>query len=451
MTLGVACSLLFASCSKDNDRKDSPNIIIINADDMGYGDLGAYGHPSVATPHIDRMANEGLKFNSFYTASAVCSPSRGGLMTGRLPVKTGLYGDRRVVLFPQSVKGMPKEEQTIAELLNEQGYSTALVGKWHLGHLKEYMPNQHGFDYFYGLPYSNDMCTGWGRKKPKGYPDLPFYENEKLLEVEPAQDVLTKRYTEKSLEFIRSNSEKPFFLYLAYAMPHVPITASADFAGRSLNGEYGDTIEEIDWSVGQILNELRKSGLDKNTLVFFTSDNGPAVYWNLQGGFSGHLRNGKGTTWEGGMRVPGIAWMPGTVKPGVFRGIASQMDLIATAADMTASKDKVRNPLDGRSLLPAFNAEVDQIHKNFFYYQGSELSAVRKGPWKMYLTTYGDRFGKYPKKNHEESPMLFNVDVDPTERFDMAEKHPEIVEDLKGLAEKQKKETVVKKSLFDTF
>jgi len=265
-----------------------PNIVIIFADDMGYGDMGCLGHPTIATPNLDKMAAEGIKLTQFYSAASVCTPSRAALLTGRLPIRSGMCSSKRRVLFPNSAGGLPKSEITIAMALKSAGYATACIGKWHLGHLQQFLPNQRGFDYYYGIPYSNDM-------RP-----TPLIENNKTIEEPANQKTLTRRYTQKAVQFIQKNKSKPFFLYFPHTFPHIPLFASAAFKDKSMRGLYGDVIEELDWSVGVILDTLRKNHLAENTLVIFTSDNGPWLPKKLNGGSAGLLRGGKGSTWEGG-------------------------------------------------------------------------------------------------------------------------------------------------------
>ncbi|MFN7140701.1 MAG: sulfatase, partial [Limisphaerales bacterium] len=389
--------------------KRPPNIIVIFADDLGYGDLGCYGHPSIHTPHLDKMAAEGMRFTDFYTAGCVCTPSRAALLTGRLPVRSGMAGGPgRHVIYPRHTTGLPLEEITVAEALKTKGYATACIGKWHLGHTPEFLPTRHGFDYFFGLPYSNDMApnnpprgaSSQVKQDPSWWNDS-LYRNEKVIEKPTDQTTLTKRYTEETIRFIRENKKNPFFIYLPHTFPHVPLFASKDFEGKSARGIYGDTVEELDWSVGQILQALRKEKLDKNTLVVFTSDNGPWLTRGITGGSGGLLRDGKGGTWEGGMRVPAIAWWPGNIPAGVInREIAGTMDLFTTAltlAGVPLPSDRVIDGVDMTPLLLGKGSSQRQVQE--FYY-GDELYALRKGPFKAHFITH-DGYSKEPPQRHD--------------------------------------------------
>ena len=304
--------------------ESKPNVVVIYADDLGYGDLACFGHPTIKTPHLDQMAEEGMKFTQFYSAAPVCTPSRAALLTGRYPIRSGMCSDKRRVLFPDSGGGIPASEVTLAEAMKSAGYRTACVGKWHLGHLPQFLPTSNGFDSYFGIPYSNDMDRVADRKMgrkifldPKvKYWNVPLMRDTEIVEQPADQTTITKRYTEEAIKFIKQDQKQPFFLYLAHNMPHVPLFRSTDFADKSLRGLYGDVIEEIDWSVGQVLQTLRDEGLDQNTIVWFSSDNGPWLIFDAQGGSAGLLRDGKGSTWEGGMREPTLAWWPGHIPAG---------------------------------------------------------------------------------------------------------------------------------------
>lgn len=409
-----------------------PNIIIIFADDLGYGDLGTYGNPTIRTPHLDQMASEGLKFFQFYSGASVCTPSRAALLTGRLPIRYGMVSDRIRVLFPFSYKGLPAEEITLAEALKAQGYRTGIVGKWHLGHHQQYLPLQHGFDSFYGLPYSNDMIptpdAKWG--PPRKYPPLPLIEDTTVLETNPDQRLLTKQYTQKAIDFIHNHQEEPFFLYMPHSFPHVPLFASPDFEGKSSRGLYGDVVEELDWSVGQILATLKEKGLAENTLVVFTSDNGPWLTEKQEGGTAGLLHQGKGSTYEGGMREPAIAWWPGRITPGTTQALATTMDLYATAVSLAGGQLPDDRTMDGTDLTPLFDEPEKEVRDEVVYYLGAQVFAFRKGPWKMHLKTLNPYIGEQAVAH--DPPLLYQLDHDPSERFNLAEAHPEVLNELQA-------------------
>ena len=431
----LGASLASRASAADNAARP-PNIVIIFADDLGYGDLGCYGHPTIRTPNLDRMAAEGIRFTSFYSAANVCTPSRAALLTGRLPIRSGMSGNRRNVLFPDSVSGLPQSEITIARALKGRGYATAAVGKWHLGHRPEFLPTRHGFDSYYGIPYSNDMDRvpefpkGTGFISPKSdYWRVPILRNEKEIARAPDQTKLTSDYTAEAVKFIREKKAGPFFLYLAHSMPHVPLFASEKFKGRSRRGIYGDVIEELDWSVGQVLDALRAEKLDGNTVVFFTSDNGPWLTFKDLGGSAGLLRDGKGSTWEGGMRVAGLAWAPGRIKPGqVSHEIAGTMDLFATSLKLGGAEIPRDRIIDGVDLSPVLFEGRPSPRQVHFFYHNQELYAVRKGAFKAHVITHTGYSRAAPEKH--EPPLLFNVEVDPGESFNVAADHPGIVRDL---------------------
>lgn len=433
---------LLATHARAQERR--PNIVIVFADDMGYGDIGAYGHPTIRTPHLDRMAAEGMKFTQFYAAASVCTPSRAALLTGRLPVRSGMASDTRRVLFPDSKLGLPQSEITIAEVLKERSYATAAIGKWHLGHLPEFLPQNHGFDYYFGIPYSNDMdrtVEGEWRDpfwEPKvEYWNVPIMRNGDIIERPAEQHSITKRYTEEAIDFIREHRDEPFFVYLAHSMPHVPLFTSDAFAEVSRRGLYGDVIEEIDWSVGEVLQTLGELDLASRTLVFFTSDNGPWLVFDSHGGSAGLLRGGKGMTWEGGMREPAIAWWPGTITAGtVNMHLASTMDLLPTAAALAGAELPRDRVIDGRNLLPLLSGESDEaIHEAFFYYRDETLYAVRMGPWKAHFITEWEYTPDTERVVHE-TPELYHLDHDPSEQFNVADAHPEVIEVIRRVVER---------------
>jgi len=425
-------------------KAKAPNFVIIYADDLGYGDLGCFGHPTIRTPNLDRMAAEGAKLTQFYSAASICTPSRAALMTGRLPIRNGMCSDRRGVLFPDSGGGMPASEITIAEMLQKSGYATACVGKWHLGHLPQFLPTSNGFDYYFGIPYSNDMDRVKGGayretcKNPKvEYFNVPLMRNKEIVERPADQNTITKRYAEEATQFIKKSKGKPFFLYLAHSMPHVPLFASEDFKDTSLRGIYGDVITEIDWSVGQVLDTLRKEGLAENTLVIFSSDNGPWLVFEEHGGSAGLLRDGKGSTWEGGMREPTVAWWPGRIKAGsVITDMTSTLDVFPTLVEFAGSRMLRDRVYDGYSMVDLLTGKGKGKRNVMYYYRGTQLRAIRKGPWKMHLYTKTEYQGK--KIQRHDPPLLFNVEGDPSEKYDVAAKHPDVIEDLKKEIEKHK-------------
>lgn len=420
-----------------------PNFIIIFTDDQGYGDLGCFGHPTIKTPNLDKMATEGQRWTNFYVAANVCTPSRAGLMTGRLPVRNGMESDVRRVLFPDSDGGLPNEEITIPEQLKKANYTTACVGKWHLGHLEKYLPTNNGFDYYFGIPYSNDMDREKGFKnetffspKIKDY-NVPLMRNTAIIQRPADQNTITKRYTEESLKFIKANKSKPFFLYLAHSMPHIPLFASNDFLGKSERGLYGDAIEEIDWSVGQIINMLKKEGLDKNTYVIFASDNGPWKIFNQHGGSAGPLFGGKGSSYEGGMRVPSLVWGPGHVKPGMVSKMGSTLDLLPTLSKLAGVVLPADRQLDGYDLSGVWKGKEETPRNEMFFYHATKLFAARKGSYKMYFLKNNP--DGYPEKIETlERAQLFNLSIDPSERFDIADKNPEIIEEISKMVAKHK-------------
>ncbi len=417
----------------------APNIVIIFADDLGYGDLGPYGHPTISTPHIDAMAAEGLKFTQFYTGAPVCTPSRAALLTGRLPVRSGMAHDATRVLFPPSRGGLPQDEFTIAEALKANGYATGVVGKWHLGHRSEHLPARHGFDYYFGIPYSNDMLPAPNSQgRARDYPPLPLMRGAETIATSPDQRLLTQQYTEEALRFMRKHRDRPFFLYLPHTFPHVPIYASERFEGTSARGLYGDVVEELDWSTGQILEELRKLGLAENTLVVFTSDNGPWLTEHLEGGSAGLLHDGKGTTWEGGMRVPMVAWWPGVIEGGrTTDALATTMDLYATALSLAGASMPQDRLVDGTDLMPVLSDPDSDVRDVVYYYRGTRLFAVRKGPWKLHFVTQSAYVGDSPVSH--DPPALYQLDHDPSERFNVAVDHPGVIREILGVVAEHEK------------
>lgn len=422
-----------------------PNIVVIFADDMGYADIGPFRpegtSPNIRTPNLDRLAREGRKFTSFYTAQPVCSASRAALLTGCYPNRIGIEG----ALGPKARVGLHRDEMTMAELVKQNHYRTAIFGKWHLGHHQEFLPTRHGFDEYYGLPYSNDMWPFHPEAKPGTYPDLPLIGGELTLEHNPDQTQLTKEYTRRATRFIREHKDEPFFLYLAHNMPHVPLHASEEFRGRSEAGLYGDVIEEIDWSVGEVLNALEESELNQKTLVIFTSDNGPWLSYGNHAGSAGNLREGKGTVWEGGVRVPCIMRWTGQIPANSSCDEpAMTIDLFPTIAALTeASLPSHR--IDGKNIWPLIAGRSDAKSPQegyFFYYNSNELLAVRSGPWKLvvphrYRTLDGKPGGTngIPAKyvNRETELALYNLEADPGEKRNVARENPRTVKKLGSL------------------
>jgi arylsulfatase A-like enzyme len=463
--LALLCSGIVASTIGDPAvRAQAPvatNIVIILADDMGYGDLGAFGSPSIRTPRLDAMAAEGQKWTDFYV-QPVCSPSRAALLTGRLPIRSGMYGvpagSAPKVLRDNAAQGLPLEEITIAEALKPKGYATAIIGKWHLGQLPEFFPTHQGFDYWFGLPFSHDMRMVVPRDKglqtaayydPKPeYWDVPLMRNGEVIERPADHRTLTRRYTEEAVRFIDANKTRPFFLYLAHSLPHIPLARSADYVGHSTGGIYGDVVEEIDWSTGRILEALRAAGLDRRTLVVFTSDNGPWLPFKTHGGSAGPLREGKGTTWEGGVRTPAIFWWPGTVRPSVVTDIGSAMDLFATAVRLAGAELPADRVIDGVDLRATLTGSGPSPRQTLCYYWDSELRAIRKGAYKAHFITSGAYGDGEPRTEHNP-PLLFNLAEDPGERFNIVAMHPDIVADLVREAGEHRKTVVPSKPLFD--
>ena len=396
-----------------------PNIIVILADDLGYGDLHCYGS-RIQTPNIDRMAAEGAMFSNFYAASPVCSPSRAALLTGRYGVRCGI----RTALTPTDTIGLPSTETTIAQMLKPAGYNTMCVGKWHLGCTGGFLPTQHGFDGYYGIPYSNDQSPS------------VLMQNTTVIESPVNLSTITQRYTAQSIDFIRRSKNAPFFLYLPHTAPHIPLAASPDFLGKSSMGLYGDVVAEMDWSVGQILQELKANNLDSNTLVVFTSDNGP---W-FQGS-AGRLRGRKGDTFEGGMREPFLARFPGRIPPGrKVKPLASTLDLLPTIAGLT-NTTLPGNPLDGVDIWPLLTGEGrPSVRPPFLYFADWNLQCARVGRWKLHLARYNTpAYSPMPKVGYYNlrllSPELYDIENDPEEAEDVSNDHPDIVANIRTRVE----------------
>jgi arylsulfatase A len=449
LALGIlaAAALLHPATARTEQTPDSrpPNIVLIFTDDLGYADIGCFGADRIATPHLDRMAAEGVRMTDFYVAQAVCGASRAALLSGCYPNRIGLTGapDHR------ARHGIHPDELLLPELLKQREYATAIFGKWHLGHLEPFLPLQHGFDEYFGLPYSNDM---WPFHPTAGdiYPPLPLIEGNEVRETNPDQTQLTTWYTEKTVDFIRRRKDRPFFVYLAHSMPHVPLFVSDKHRDQSRQGLFGDVIEEIDWSVGQVLRTLREEGIDDQTLVLFTSDNGPWLSYGNHAGSAGPFREGKGTTWEGGVRVPFIARWPGRIPPGTTcRHMATTMDLLPTLCHLAGAPlpEKTIDGLDiGALLLQPETSEP--VRSEFVYYWGHELQAIRHGDWKLHFPhTYPSLQGTPGQDGKPDGYMqarcgleLYHLRQDPGEKEDLAARHPDVVQQLQELAERMRQD-----------
>ena len=427
----LVISLLLCSCGESEETK--PNFIIIFTDDQGYQDVGCYGSPLIKTPNLDRMAEEGIRFTDFYSSNSVCSPSRASLLTGCYPTRVSIPA----VLFPGDEEtGLNPDEITIADLLKTQGYATTCIGKWHLGHQSEFLPTGQGFDSYFGIPYSNDMRINPAMElasdiklyegmtierirteEPRG-DWVPLMRDEQVIEYPCDQSTLTKRYTEEAVKFITANQNSPFFLYLPHTMPHVPLFTSEKFRGKSERGLYGDVIEEIDWSVGEILKTLKTLDLDERTFVIFTTDNGPWLEFQERGGSALPLRDGKFSTYEGGMRVPCIMRWPGKIPAGeVCSEVAATIDFLPTIASLVNIPLPADRIIDGKNIWQLVTAapNAHSPHDAYFYYRENELQAVRSGKWKLRKTDIVE---------------LYNLNEDMSEMNNLAEMHPDIVERL---------------------
>ena len=453
----VRMLLLLAIAGLSGSAAEKPNFILIFADDQGWQDLGIQGHPDIRTPNIDRMAREGMRFTSFY-AAPFCGPSRAALMTGCYPPRIDLAFNHG----PKSTTGIHPDETTVAELLQDAGYATLMIGKWHLGSRAPFLPHDNGFDHWFGIPYSNDMWpyhplmppgpnedermraareraaytgyAGQGRyydlDKGQGFPErLPLMSDDEVLEYDPDQTQLTKRYTDRALAFIEESKDNPFFLYLPHAMPHVPLFVSEERKGQSVRGLYGDVIEEIDWSVGRILDKLKELGIDEKTMIVYTSDNGPWLQYGVDGGSAGAFRAGKGTTYEGGMRVPGIFRYPGKIPAGqVSSEPVANMDILPTFARLAGTEPPHDRTIDGRDLWPLLSGEpgAKSPHERFYYFAGgrghANIRAVREGRWKLHVTR--------PRGGELEATALYDLHEDASEKFDRKELQPDLIRKL---------------------
>jgi arylsulfatase A len=440
LRLGFVCGAAWA--------ESPPNVVIVFTDDQGYADVGVYGAKDFQTPNLDRLAREGVRFTDFYVAQAVCSASRAALLTGCYPNRIGIHG----ALGPSARHGLHPDEVTVAELLKTRGYATAIFGKWHLGHHPKFLPLRHGFDEYFGLPYSNDMWPFHPEAAPGTFPDLPLLEGEKMVQLNPDQRQLTRWFTERSVQFIERNRDRPFLLYLAHPMPHVPLYVSEQFQGSSGSGLYGDVMQELDWSMGEILAALRRHRLDRKTLVVFVSDNGPWLSYGDHAGSAAPLREGKGTAWEGGVRVPALMRWPGRIPAGtVCREPAMTVDLMPTIARLTGAR-LPDHRIDGRDIWPLLSGEPGARSPQdayFFYYHVNELHAVRSGRWKLVFPhTYrtldgrpGGRGGIPVKYESARTGLeLYDLEADPGEEVDLAAEHSEVVSRLLLLAEQARED-----------
>ncbi|RHW18862.1 arylsulfatase [Sphingomonas gilva] len=409
MTLALTGLATTPASAGQADRP--PNIVIVLADDLGYGDVGANGATLIKTPALDRMAAEGVRLTSAYAAANVCTPSRAALLTGRHAIRSGLAEN---VIHPKDAHGLPAGEVTFAEMLKAHGYRTALIGKWHLGHQPQHHPLRHGFDSFFGLRYSNDMLP------------LALYEGERAVEEPVDQATLTRRYTDRAIEIVKSADRRPFLIYLAHSMPHVPLFRTRPFEGRSRAGVYGDVVEELDWNMGRLLDALRESGAAENTLVIFTSDNGP---WFE--GSSGRSRGNKGSSWQGGYRVPFIAWAPGRLPRGrVSDAPVSLLDVMPTIAALSDGQLPDDRPIDGRNVWPVLAEGAASPHDAIYFFNNSQIAAIRKGRWRLVVQAYYrgldvplDQFGAY---------FLYDLERDPGERYSYAAEQPGVLAAMKA-------------------
>lgn len=426
LPLSVAIPAL-SLIGQDKATISKPNIIIIYCDDLGYGDIGITGHPSIKTPNLDKMGTEGCRFTNYYSASPASTASRYGLLTGKYPIRSGFDW----VLNPDSELGIHPQEVTLAEALKEQGYKTAIYGKWHLGSTKkEYLPLQNGFDEYIGFPYSNDMI-------PPKFQDIALLHGNDTIAINPDQSILTELYTNKAISFLEKHKDEHMFIYVPFAMPHTPLYPGKKFLGKSQRGLYGDVVEEIDWAVGQILDAVKRNHLGENTIIWFMSDNGPWLIQNEDGGSAGLFRDGKGSTWEGGMRVPCFVKWDGQIQNTTNEKLINAMDVYTTCINLAGGEIKHRI-VDGQDISSYLITESNKAEKPetpFFYYGlNNQLMAVRLGSWKLHTKTYTQLGVDY---FNGKLPLLFNIETDPSEKYDVAAKYPEIVQQLSQLLEEQ--------------
>lgn len=443
LALILLCSVFLISSKKVKQ----PNVIIVYFDDMGYGDIALTGAVGYKTPNFDALARDGLFFSQFYSPQAVCTASRAGLLTGCYPNRIGFAG----AIDHMAKVGLNPEEETIAELLKEKKYATAAYGKWHLGFQEKFLPTNHGFDEFYGIPYSNDMWPNHPVTK-NYYPDLPLYRNTEIVELDPDQSRFTTEFTEHTVNFIKKNKRKPFFVYLAHPMPHVPLAVSEKFKGKSEQGLYGDVMMELDWSIGEIRNALKKYKLEENTLLIVTSDNGPWLNYGNHAGSTGGLRGGKGNTWEGGQKVPCLMVWKNTIPAGrVVDNLAAGIDILPTIVEATGAKFP-KFKIDGVSLLSVLKGDFSQNPRSSFayYYRKNNLEAVRNDRWKLVFEHKGrnyedflpgdDGMPGHAEEFHLYSGGLFDIRRDPGERYDVSEKYPEVKKMLEEEAQKYRED-----------
>ena len=424
--LYVIFLIIFISCDTEKDNKEiPPNIVFIFADDLGYGDLSSYGASDINTPNIDFIGKNGIKFTDFYSVSSVCTPSRAGMLTGRYPQRFGLNG----VLFPDSHTGLPSSEYTIAELLRDSGYKTGMVGKWHLGHKYEFLPLQQGFDFFYGIPYSNDMAS------------TVYFAGNDVVDYYPDQSQMTKKLTEEAVKYIDRNKENNFYLYVAHPMPHVPIYVSEKFRGSSDRGLYGDVIQELDWSVGEIIKRLEELNILDETLVIFSSDNGPWLTMRDMGGSAGELRNGKMYTFEGGMRVPTLAMMKGLIPEGIESNeIISQLDWMPTFASLSRSQIPKEVIIDGDDITEILRGNSFEYERDYLFFDYEKLEAYRRGDWKVKLPYEGWPGSWYKSPIDSHDTLLFNLRKDPGEKNNIFDSNREMAKSLIDLMNVKYKE-----------
>ena len=427
--LVLLLTLLAASVGRAAETKRPPNFIVVFCDDLGYADIGPFGAQRHATPILTQMAQEGMRLTDFYSTCSVCTPSRSSLMTGCYPRRVNMHVDEKnlCVLFPAARKGLHPDEVTLAEVLRKAGYATACIGKWHLGDHPNFLPTKQGFDQYFGIPYSNDM-----HRKPV---PLPLLRNETVIEAPVQQDTITQRYTEEAVSFIRANKERPFFLYLPHTAVHLPLFPGKAFRGKSRGGKYGDWVEEIDWSMGRLLETLRSEGIDRQTLVLFTSDNGS---YREKAGSNAPLRGRKGRTDEGGMRVPCVVRWPGRIPANTrSAAVTSTIDLLPTFAALAGTTAPANRTIDGRDIWPILNGQPGAVspHKAFYYYQMDQLQAVRSGRWKLFVPLASKK-RNWGKPEGQTELKLFDLVADIHEDRNVAAAHPEVVTRLLQWAER---------------